>query len=324
MIKTKALFPFLMLTLFILLAIPQHVQAQSVNWVALQSDTTAITTPGQVINVALDGSLNVPITGAAMSLRYDPACLRVISHHPGTLIQGAVVYAQAQAGQFDLAYNFPGSGRGDTGQGSLITVQMEALKICASDLSVAPNTILLGVLDTKGVAAALPGVQYRTLTLHLAPSVAASLVPVAAPVSQHAAPDINYMIFWSFIFPALVIGAIYLLLRRRSRKAGIISPIFGTLPGHKTPALIYNGRALIIPSDGTKLGRHTEIIKRDGCFYLVDNGSRNGTFLNGHPLGSDYYLLNNGDDIQLGLGASYRFVETVGRPAKSFSLKWLN
>ncbi len=287
MTKTKALFPSLMLTLLILLialATPKHALAQSVNWVALQSDTTAINTPGQVINVTLDGSLNVPITGAAMTLRYDPACLRVISHHPGTLIQGAVVNAHAQAGQFDLAYNFPSSGRGDTGQGSLITVQLEALKICASDLSVAPNTILLGVLDTKGAAAVLPGVQYRTLTLHLTPSVAASLVPVVAPVSQHAAPDINYMIFWSFIFPALVIAMIYFLLRRRSHKAGIISPIFGTLPGSKTPALLYNGHALLIPTDGTRLGRHTEIIKRDGCFYLVDNGSRNGTFLNGHPL----------------------------------------
>lgn len=47
MTKTKALFPSLMLTLLILLialATPKHALAQSVNWVALQSDTTAINT----------------------------------------------------------------------------------------------------------------------------------------------------------------------------------------------------------------------------------------------------------------------------------------
>ena len=323
--KPKSLFPALALAIFILLVAlvtPRHTQAQNINWVALQGDATAINVPGQIVMVTLDSSINVPITGVGMKLHYDPACFRVISHHPGSLLPGAVAFIQAQAGQFDLTYAFHGGGQGRTGSGSLIAIQLEALKLCASDISVAANTILLGVLDAKGMAANLPGVEYRTLKLHLVPGQApaitkASVPPLPSAVAQQSQVDATPIFFLMLILiPVLgVIG--YFLLRRHSQRTGMISPIFGMLPGEKSPALIYAGRSIPLPEDGTTLGRHIRIIQRDGCFYIMDTGSQNGTFVNGRPVGEGYYLLHDGDDVQLSREVSYRFVERHRRITQS-------
>ena len=121
-----------------------------------------------------------------------------------------------------------------------------------------------------------------------------------------------------------IIGAIgYIVFKLLTRQPETASPIFGNLPKRKTPALIYNGQSMLISPKGTMLGRYVQIIKQDGYFYLRDKGSRHGTFLNGRPLSDDTYLLHDGDDIQLGQGVSYRFVESSGQTIKSADLKWL-
>lgn len=323
--KPKSLLVALGLVIFILLVAlvtPQHTQAQNINWVALQGDTSAINMPGQLVTVTLDSSLNVPITGAGMKLHYDPTCFRVISHHPGSLLPGAVAFIQAQAGQFDLTYAFHGGGQGRTGLGSLIQIQLEALKLCASDISVAANTILLGVLDAKGMAANLPGVQYRALKLHLTPGQSpaitkASVPPSSTAVSQQSQVDATAIFFLLLILIPLLAVVGYVLLRRHSQRTGMASSIFGTLPGNKSPALIYAGRSIPLPEEGTALGRHIKIVQRDGGFYIIDTGSQNGTFVNGRPVGDGYYLLHDGDDVQLGREASYRFVERHRRITQS-------
>ncbi len=224
--KLKALFATLVLALFLLAALitPKHALAQGVNWVVLQSDTTAITTPGQVVTVALRGSLNVPISRATMTLRYDPACFRVISLRPGSLLPGAVAYAQAQAGQFDLSYNLPGDRLGLTGEGSLASMQLEALQVCSSDLSVAPNSISLAVLDTHGLATNLPGVEYRSLSIHLlqslVPANGSLILPTKAQTGlQNSGNDLLFLVL--ILLP--ISGTIMYFLRRRSKRAGKLS-----------------------------------------------------------------------------------------------------
>jgi hypothetical protein len=245
--KLKALFATLILALFLLAALiyPQHALAQSVNWLALQSDTTAIAIPGQVINVALHGSLNVPIAGAAMTLRYDPACFRVIGHHPGNLLPGATVYAQAQAGQFDLVYDLPDTSRGLTGEGSLVTLQLEALKLCTSDLSVAADSILLAVLDKNGLTTKLPGVEYRGLRIHLLPGNALPankpvILPTKAQIGlQNNLNDLIFLVL--IIFP--ISGAMIYFLRRRSKRPGRPSSTPKFLSASEAAVLLRAGSA---------------------------------------------------------------------------------
>lgn len=46
---------------------------------------------------------------------------------------------------------------------------------------------------------------------------------------------------------------------------------------------------------------HAKIVHQDGALHIVDNGSANGTFLNGHRLiAKQPRILRNGDDIRLG------------------------
>lgn len=45
---------------------------------------------------------------------------------------------------------------------------------------------------------------------------------------------------------------------------------------------------------------HAELVSRDGEWYLRDLGSRNGTFLNGRPLGPSPVPVRHGDEILLG------------------------
>lgn len=211
-----------LLILFVSLIIPQRAQTQNVNWVGLQSNTSTISAPGQLVTVMLNGSLNTPISGAALTLRYDPACFRVTSHHPGNLLTGAVIFAQAQPGQFDLIYHFQGSGQGQTGEGSLAAIQLEALKLCASDMSIAPNTISLRVWDAKGAVASLPGVEYRSLTVHLTPGIAPVATKASAPQTPQAHLQLPNTESTSLFFLLLallpILGAIvYFLLLRRSQ-----------------------------------------------------------------------------------------------------------
>lgn len=47
--------------------------------------------------------------------------------------------------------------------------------------------------------------------------------------------------------------------------------------------------------------RHAEIVRQDGALHIVDNGSSNGTYLNGQKLVAEQArVLRDGDDIRLG------------------------
>lgn len=57
---------------------------------------------------------------------------------------------------------------------------------------------------------------------------------------------------------------------------------------------------------------HAVIINRDGSLYVMDNGSSNGTFLNGQRLvAKQPRVLRDGDDVRLG----YLIVRVTFRPA---------
>jgi len=310
-----------LLIFLVAFTIPLRVRAENANWVGLESDTTALTTPGQSIQVALDASLNTSIAGASLILIYDPACFKVTGHEPGSLLPGATAFVQEKPGQLDLTYYFLGSGQGLTGEGSLITIQLETLNLCASDLSTTPENITLGVLDDNGMAFNLTGVEYRTLSVHLAPgdgqpvissqpiakdpAISSSGTASSQPLAKNA---VNVYLILLFVVLLAGIGGVlgYFLLRRLSRG----SPYSSSLNVASAPALVHDGHPIPLPQKGTQLGRHTEIVKRDGGFYLTDTGSQKGTFLNGDRLGTGYYPLRDGDQINLGHEVSYRFIES--------------
>jgi len=53
--------------------------------------------------------------------------------------------------------------------------------------------------------------------------------------------------------------------------------------------------------------RHARISRLESGYYLTDLGSRNGTFVNGQPIGSEPHRLHNGDEIVLGGAIVFRF-----------------
>jgi hypothetical protein len=328
-----------LLIVFISIIMPLRARAQSVNWVALQSDTTTLAAPGQSIQLSLNGAFDTPINGAGLILRYDPACFKITGHQAGSLMAGATPFVQEKPGQYDLLYFYLGKGKGLTGEGSLITIQLESLQLCASELSVAPETITLGVLDENGMAFNLPGVEYRSLATHFTPGAGlmavtpqaaaavaetpevnstAPIIQSTVPVTQPEHPKNSFSISlvimaFVFIFLPVIIAAIYFLLRRLSKQPGKSSaPI--TASG---PALILDGRSIPLPNERTPLGRYAEIVRRDGVFYLSDSGSQKGIFLNRKRLAKGYYPLHNGDQVQLGQDISYRFVESRGQTFQS-------
>jgi len=285
--------------IFLLIAVsPVRAQTQDVNWVALESDTTTLTTPDQLILLTLKGSLNTPVNSAALTLYYNPTCFRVTSYRPGSLLSGAVSAIRAQPGLFELAYDFQGSGQGMVGEGSLVTIQLEALKFCVSDVSIAPNSISLGVLDSHGVAENLAGVEYRSLAIHLVPG---SVVPAISF-------DDGLLNFMGLVVLVLLGAAVYRFLRRWPRRPDRMLSLSARLPIKKTPGLLHAGRLIPLPKERTLLGRDTEIIQRDGGFYLANTGGEKGTCLNGSHIGSGSYLLHDGDEVQIGRDVSYRFV----------------
>lgn len=310
----------LFIILLVSLVIPQRAPIQTENWVALQSDTSSISAAGQLIMVSLNGSLNQPVTEAALTLRYDPACFQVTSHHPGSLMTGATSIVTAKPGQFDLTYHFQEKHQGNTGEGSLMAIQLEALKRCTSNLSVSSNSIMLKMLDSNGISVNVPSVEYRTLTLHLTegPLPAATAIPLTPPVqtaSQNPILDSTYL-FLLMLILLPVAGAIAytLLLRSRPKQMNKHTPTPGSVPG-KIPALIHAGRAIPLLEPRTRLGHHIEIIQRGKGFYLTDTGSQHGTLLNGSHIGRGYYFLHDGDQVQLGSDIPYRFVKPQERVA---------
>lgn len=300
------------------LLFPRRAQAQEVNWIALQSDIAGLEASGQVVNLSVQAMLDTAINGASFILRYDPACFKVSNYQPGSLLPGATAFVQEQPGQLDLTYYFQGKGQGLTGEGSLVTLQLETLQLCDSALSLDPETITLGVLDASGLAFNLPGVEYRSLDLRLAPvnglpvvtaqpnSVSPALVPLTGPAVTSPGNRLVWIVpaAATVLLLGLVLVVVFFLRTRRQ-------PVPAVRAAHtrRGPALMHAGRSIPLPRQRTQIGRHIEIVHQNGEFYVVDNGSRLGVFLNGNRLGSGYYPLRNGDRVQLGQEISYQFVD---------------
>lgn len=291
-------FAFVFVILLLTLLSPVRAQAQNVNWVALESDTTTLTTSDQLILLTLKGSLTTPINRVALILDYNPACFRVTSHHPGNLLPGAMAVIEARPGQFKLAYDFQGARGGVAGEGSLVSIQLESLKFCVSDISIAPDSISLGILDSRGVAANLTGVQYRSLAIHVAPG---SVPPVIGL-------DDGLLNFMGLVVLALLGAALYRFLRSWPKRPDTVSSLPARLPMEKTPGLLHAGRLIPLLKGRILLGRDSEIIQRDGGFYLANTGVGEGTCLNGNHIGPGSYLLHDGDEVQIGRDVPYRFV----------------
>jgi hypothetical protein len=211
-----------------------------------------------------------------------------------------------------------------TGAGSLIMIQLETLQMCASDISITPETFTLGVLNSQGMAFNLPGVEYRDMVVHLAPAngqavvtpqAAAGAAPAASvgltPPSGPAFFGLGENGIWLIIGAVgllfvLIVGVIvFLYLRGRKTPASSqnTTPILG-------PALIHKGGTVTLPQKRTQLGRHIEIVYNNGGFFMVDSGSRLGVYINGKRLGNGSYPLSHGDRVQLGQEISYQFIHT--------------
>jgi pSer/pThr/pTyr-binding forkhead associated (FHA) protein len=65
---------------------------------------------------------------------------------------------------------------------------------------------------------------------------------------------------------------------------------------------IGRGRICDIAVDEDCVSRkHCQVVLKNGKYHLVDDGSRNGTYINGERVGSIPHLLQDGDEISLGI-----------------------
>ncbi|MFQ5612983.1 MAG: FHA domain-containing protein [Anaerolineae bacterium] len=65
----------------------------------------------------------------------------------------------------------------------------------------------------------------------------------------------------------------------------------------------------IVIEDRQVSRQHAAIERDDGGYILKDLGSKNGTFLNGEPVGSEPQLLKDGDEVGIALCAKLTFVD---------------
>lgn len=241
----KKLIPFLLVLIFFVIVIPVH--AQSGNWVALQSDSTTITAPGQTITVSLEASINAALNGAGIVLNYDPDCLKVVDYRPGTLLPNAVAFEQNVPGSLDLTYYYQGASQAIAGEGSLMEVTFEVLDVFDTSVTMDPAFVVLDRIDETGMAVGLPNVEFRNLAVQangkpeLAtltdetvsfPAASTSLseppdVVIPTSVVQMPMPSIFRAPFGEFSFllislvviiASLLIVAVIVMLRHKTRK----------------------------------------------------------------------------------------------------------
>jgi len=65
------------------------------------------------------------------------------------------------------------------------------------------------------------------------------------------------------------------------------------------------GNAIVMSDDSTASRRHARIIRQDGKFFIQDEGSANGTVVNGVRISSQTQI-STGDEIQIG-STRFRF-----------------
>lgn len=131
-----------------------------------------------------------------------------------------------------------------------------------------------------------------------------------------------------YIFIYTIIRLIYLDIRSMNRRAGISDrkhPYLKLLNRRDDlnfkvdESYVLNGSKTLGRSNKNDFaindpylsGSHAEFIAENGLFYLKDNGSTNGTFLNNARVGRDIVSLNNGDKIQVGQ-LTFIFVQDKG------------
>lgn len=68
------------------------------------------------------------------------------------------------------------------------------------------------------------------------------------------------------------------------------------------------------------VSRHHAVVRRSGQgFVLIDNGSKNGTWLNGHPVSGEPRRLKDGDDISIAARYKLWFVDADATAPLSFA-----
>jgi len=321
--------------LMTIILIPANVHAQGNNWVGVKSDVASITSAGQLVQVELYGAVNTPVTGAALILNYDPGCFKVIGHQPGNLISGATAFAQEKPGQLDLTYYFQGNKLGVVGEGAFITIQLESLAVCASDLSVPPESIMLGVLDSSGMASNLTGVTYQILDLHFSADQESGSLPATifssllstdstAKNSEELIPNpsdpqnnsSNRMntpvILLLFVVLPLIasIFVLYMWNRQPRSTIALASTPVSSFVGGGHPALIHRGKPVMLSQEHNFIEGNVEIIQQNGQSYLANKLNSIGVLLNGSKLEAGYHQLHDGDKVQIGNQITYRFVQS--------------
>lgn len=74
------------------------------------------------------------------------------------------------------------------------------------------------------------------------------------------------------------------------------------------------GEAAVVLNVPAISRHHAQVVPRPDGWYLSDLESRNGTFVNGQPIGSDPVRLNDGDLVVLAGAATIRFRDPMATP----------
>lgn len=185
------------------------------------------------------------------------------------------------------------------------TVQLRATMIDAVDMEAASATVPLNITTERPV-----------LTL---PTPAPTVAPIVA--EPPAAQKFEWRVGIAWGLMALAVVVVLLLFHfRRQRQGGdgdvvgktavspqsppptIIPPAFlNDIALTQANITIGSGRDMVLVVDDESVAAlHARIRRRNGRYYLYDEGSPAGTFRNYEKLGMAPHLLEEGDSIQMG------------------------
>jgi hypothetical protein len=327
------------------LTIPVH--AQSTDWVSLQSDAAVITAPGQTFTVSVNGTVQTPINGIGVILRYDPACVKVTGRQAGALFASQPVrefLGSDSGGKLDLTYYLEGQSASVAGEGTFLQVTFETLAVCEAKIALDKDTLILGVRQANGLTRALPGVDIRENAVQLSASAETQPESPAAKNPENntdsaapaSSPGSQILLLAGVGLPLLAAVGVLLfavLKKPAANNPAATRPPFSAMPVNAPRLMVQNGtgqaRSILLTTRRTLIGRHTncqiqidgrgishqhaEISARDGVFYLADLKSHTGTYLNGKLLENGYYPLRDGAEIKLGSEVTCHFTESTAR-----------